>query len=120
MIKDLPLKPVCYHIPIIVGHSGEYSTFYIIKGYRDFKVPVETEYLRMAEKYEKNESFEKWFVTTNRFEEINKSHCCYKDSDHHWICPLPDMQYGFDTPELALAALEKYFAETKHKYTVIL
>jgi len=108
------LNPIIYHVPIIIGDSDEYYTYYIgnLINKQNLGVPIgKSAYARKA--LEPNMSLPtspNWFVATHINDFNQGLYSFLENSMHTSICP--DNIEGYLTPEEALSQLNVYLEKT--------
>jgi hypothetical protein len=107
-MDELTLKPIIYHVPMIIGDSDEYYTYYIgqLLNRKVLGVPVGSS--KYAVKFMELGDIEstRWFITTNTSDFNYSLAGVLNHTAHGRICP--NSCDGFNTQEEALAHLKDF------------
>ena len=103
-MKITDCSPIVYHVPIVVGDSDEYYTYYIMKKPIGMKVPLGVSvYAKLVNNPLTTST---WFIYTT-LSQITRA---VEDTSHNFIAP--EHPEGFDSPEEALEQLLYYRKQT--------
>jgi hypothetical protein len=107
-MKLTDCSPIVYHVPIVVGDSDRYYTYYIVKRPVGVVAPVgNSEYAKHTMSFKKRKPA--WYIQIG-LEEIAYS---IEDTSHSFIAP--EHPEGFDSPEDALEQLLLYRKQVERK-----